>query len=84
MTTDNTGTKPEVSFSADVVELLSTERSISAYLRAAMLECGDSPELIARALSNVERARASLKRKEPLRVTATLLEINRRTAKRTL
>jgi hypothetical protein len=83
MATDITGPKAD-SFSADVVELLSTERSISAYLRAAMLECGDSPELIARALSNVERARASLKRKEPLRVTAALLETNRRTAKRTL
>jgi DNA-binding phage protein len=84
MATDNTGPKAEVSFSTDAVELLSTERNISAYLRAAMLECGDNPEMMGRALRNVERARASLKRKEPLRVTATMVEINRRTAKRTL
>lgn len=51
----------------EVVDYLNTEERLLAYLRAAMLESGDDPTLMATALQNVEVARARLHRMGPLR-----------------
>ena len=53
--------------SPDVANLLTSEQRVLAYLRAAMLEFGDSTQLMSIVIRNVQLARANLQRRGPAR-----------------
>jgi hypothetical protein len=81
MASSNIAPKSGESPPANHAELLETDARVLAYLRAAMLESGDDPRAIAVAISNVEAARAKLRRKGPLQVTSDVMELSRLVAK---
>lgn len=84
MARDKIAPKGGSSASDEVVDFLNTEERMLAYLRAAMLESGDQPKLMARATRNVEVARARLQRRDPVRVSRGPLLPTRPAAKRSL
>jgi hypothetical protein len=82
MASDNSALKDEGYSRADDTDLLNTDARVLAYLRAAMLESGDDPKAMAIAITNVEAARAKLRRREPLRVASSDGAVTPSTAKR--
>jgi hypothetical protein len=82
MGSSDIGPKGEERRLADDTESLNTDARVLAYLRAAMLESGDDPNVMAMAMKVAEAARAKLQRNGPLRVTSDVLELSRLAAKR--
>jgi hypothetical protein len=68
--------------SQNAADTLISEERVLAYLRAAMLESGDNPNVMAVALCNAEEALAQLQRRAPSRVGQPAAGI-RRSAQRT-
>ena len=82
MARKNVAPRGEASADDDVAQFLHTEERVLRFLRAAMLESGDDPAVMAIALSKAQNALARVRRVDPARARQLSPDPSRLNAKR--